>query len=383
MTDLLKRTLTEQAQSAEPPALDLDGIVAAGDRRISRRRFTAVLGGGVLGAAAIAGGVSVGRSIDRRPVPTPFTERRPTYAVGSEIHYGQEVVSVAPHQVTAFVQTDAGFVFLDRENNIRVADGTGVRSLGKNTWSLTADDRGTLVGWVEGFDNHGESVVYDVAAGREVVRTAIGNEYGPGSLAVGPRIVAIDGDYAYFGTLDGLYRWNVAADKGELIADVAPDAVRTVTAGQMVYQVPDGPPRSASLTIGTTPTEARPVRFSGHQAFLSPAAKYVVTAPDDVRLGIQPSWADLQIFDVAGRNVRTPEAYQTLVFGQWLDEETFTAAGERRAEPSGPADLLKCSVRTGACEVVAHGFSTFTFSQTPPRITPFALPTGSPVRDLY
>jgi hypothetical protein len=387
MNELLRETLTERADGVEPPPLDLDGIVTAGNHRITRRRAVTVLGGAALTLAAVAGGVTIARSIDHRPAPAKlpaFTERRPTYALGGEIHYGSDVISVAPHRVSAFVQTDTGFVFLDETNDIYVADRAGVQSVGRSTWRLAAGHNGSLVGWIEGYNDHSESVVYDVAAGRELVRTAVGNQYGSGSIAISPRIVAIDGDHAYFGTLHGLYRWDVRADKGELIAEVPPNAVRTVVSGQLVYQRPLVQPTTGlGLAIGTTLTNAGGVKFNGQQAFLSPGAKHLVTQPDDVRMGIEPSWAGLQLFEVAtGRQSGLPYAYSTMVFGQWIDDDAFIAAGERRSAPSAEADLLSCSA-SGTCRVVAAAFSTFTFSKTPPRTTPFALPTGSAIYDLY
>ncbi|MGW1347545.1 hypothetical protein ACWCOV_41285 [Kribbella sp. NPDC002412] len=384
MTDLLRNMLAERADGSEPPALDLDGIVAAGDRRLRRRRVASVAGAALVTLAVVAGGITGVRMVsgpDDPPVAT-FTERRATYAIGSEIHYGQDVISVAPHKVSAFVQVDSGFVFTTEQGGVFVVTKDGVDRIepDNTTDRLTADDRGDLVGWVETHNNDSDSVVYDVAAGREVVRTAIGNDHGMGSIAIRPRIVAIDGGYAYFGTLDGVYRWDLKTDKGERIADGGPDTVRTVSDGQLVFQQP----RGISLAIARTVTASAPARFSGQQAFLSPGAKSLVTQPDDVRMGIEPSWAGLQAYDVAtGRQMMVPYAYDTLVFGQWLDDNTFTAAGERRNSPTDQADLLTCSTQTSACTVAVSAFSTFTLSTTPPRTTPFAVPTGSRIIDLY
>ncbi|MFI6676902.1 hypothetical protein [Kribbella sp. NPDC050470] len=389
MTDLLRDMLAEQAD-VEPPALDLDGIVATGDRRLRRRRVASVAGAALVTLAVVAGGITGVRMVsgpDDPPVAT-FAERRATYAVGSEIHYGADVISVAPHKVSAFVQVDSGFVFTTEEGGVFVANKNGVDRIepDNTTDQLTADDRGNLVGWVELRNNDADSVVYDVAAGREMVRTATGNDFPPGgSIAVGPRVVAIDGDTAYFGTLDGLYRWNVKTNKGELVAEVPPNAVRAVVDGQMVYQQPlTQPGPGIRLTIGTTLEDSGGPRFTGQQAFLSPTAKYLATQPYDPRLGIDPGWAALHVFEVgSNRSVGQPYTYSTVVFGQWLDDDTFTAVGEVRSSRSSQADLLTCSAETFACKVAAPAFSTFTFSTTPPRVTPFAVPTGSRIIDLY
>jgi hypothetical protein len=389
MNDLLRDTLAERAQSVEPAPLDLDGIVAAGNRRVTRRRALGVLAGAAATAAVAVGGATALRPRDPRPQPArpaPFGQRRATFALGNQIHYGDEIIEVGSHRIGAFVQTDAGFVFLDAGNDIYVTDRSGTRRLGKSAWELCADFRGNLVGWVEGFNDHNESVVYDVAAKRELVRTPIGNKIPPyASLAYRPRIVAIDGNTAYFGTLDGLYRWDIPTNKGTLMAKVSPVAVRTVASGQLVYLQPlNQRPKLNSLRVGPNLTTGTKTTFNGEQAFLSPGARYLVTQPNDARMGIQPGWASLQLFAVKGdRTGLRPRPYYTLLFGQWLDETTLTAAGVRAGGGGDVVDLLRWSAPSGVYTVVAPEFSTFSFSTTPPRRTPFAMPTGAPILDLY
>ncbi|HEY3511330.1 hypothetical protein [Kribbella sp. NPDC051137] len=376
MTDLLKDTLTERADSVEPPPFDLDEIIAAGDRRLTRRRALTIFGGT---AVALAGGGLAVAASRKRHLPPPFAERRVTYAVGSEIHYGDEVISVAPQAVIAFVQTDAGFVFLNAENAIHVVDRSGVRSLGKSTWRLVGD--GNRVAWVESFNDHVESVVYDVAARRELVRTGIGNKIPPNlSLAVSPRVAALDGNHAYFGTLQGLYRWDLITNQGELVAKLSPDVVRAVTAGEFVFQQPLNKFRPHTLAAARTVNATAPARFTGEQAFLSPAATYLVTQLDDAQPGIQPLWADLQLYEVAsGSRIALPNTYVTKYFGQWLDDTTCTLAGQR---PNRDVDLLVVDARTGAVRTAVPKFTKLSFSRTPPRTASIALPTGAPIIDL-
>ncbi|HZX04620.1 hypothetical protein [Kribbella sp.] len=384
MNDLLKETLAERAGSIEPPPLDLDAIIAAGNRRSSRRRALTIFGGTAVTLAG--GGLAVAASRKHHvppPVPTPFVERRPTYAVGSAIHYGSDVISVAPHKVNAFVQTDTAFVFLNQKNDIHVVDRSGVRALGKGAWSLTGGYGGTLVAWAEGFNDHYDSVVYDVAARRELVRTDVGNQIPPNaSLAYGPEIVALDGNQAYFGTLEGLYRWDLTTNRGERLARVSPVAVRAVTAGLFVYQVPlDQPGTGTRLTIAKTVNPSAAAEFvGGEQAFLSPTTKYLVTQPADARPGNQKLRAELHLFDTASRrSVALPDRYRSKFFGQWLDGTTCTIAAELR---SGDLDLLVVDARTGTAEVAVPKFTKLTFSKTPAYIASFALPTGRPVVDL-
>lgn len=384
MNDLLRDTLAERAASAEPPVLDLDAIIAAGNRRRSRRRALAVIGGTTLTVAG--GGLAVAATRNHHvppPVPTPFVERRVTYAIGSAIHYGADVISVAPHKVNAFVQTDTAFVFLNEKNAIHLADGNGVRALGKTAWRLTVGFGGTQVAWVEDFNDQYESVVYDVAAGRELVRTGIGNKIPPNvSIPYSPQIVALDGNQAYFGTLDGLYRWDIAANHGERLARVSPVAVRAVSAGQFVYQVPlDQPGIGIRLTIAKAVSSDAPLRFVGsEQAFLSPTAQYLVTQPDDARPGSRPLWAALTLFDTTSRKpVDLPGIYQNKFFDQWLNETSCTIAATLE---SGELDLIVVDARSGTAKVAVPKFAELTFSKTPAYTASFALPTGRPVVDL-
>lgn len=388
MNDLLRDTLHERADASQPPPLDLDGIVAAGNHRITRRRALGVLGGAVAAAAVTIGTATVVRPRDTQPQPAkpaPFTQRRATYALGDSIHYGDETISVAPHKVTAFVQTDAGFVFLNASNAIHVADRTGVRSLGKSSWELTTGFQGGLVGWVEGFNDHNETVVYDVAAGRELVRTPIGNKIPAlASLVHRSRVIAIDGTTAYFDTVDGPYRWDVRANRGELLATVPTNVVRDVVAGQIVFQQPiDQRPPAVNLAIAETVSAEAPARFTGQQAYLSPTAAYLATQPDDARPGIQPLWAGLNLVDTtSGKPVKLPSTnYFSYYFGQWIDNETCTVAAEH-SERMGTVDLLVVNARTGATQVVAPRFAEQGFRTTPPRTAEFALPTGRPIIDL-
>ena len=101
MTGLLKDLMSDKAEHAGAPHLDLDAIVADGDKRVRRRRV--VTGAGV--AAAAAAVIAARRRRPRRsstpasrdPVATsPIGDRtsassQPTYAVGSTIHYGDHV----------------------------------------------------------------------------------------------------------------------------------------------------------------------------------------------------------------------------------------------------------------------------------------------------
>lgn len=397
MTDLLKDTLTQHANGAEPPGLDLDSIISTGDRRIRRRRAVAVLGTAMVTLAVLATGLTVAKTLgpDPAPVALPFAERRATYAIGSDIHYGRDVISIAPKKIIAFVQTDAGFVFTAAgDAGIFLADGKQVRRLGKGPGELgelTAATQGNLVGWVEGFNDRYESVVYDVEARRELVRTDLGNKVPPNlSLATAPRIIAIDGDYAYFGTLKGVYRWNLKTGQSQpLIEPLDPRAIRALTADRYLLDAhPEQPTGTAMLTLKDLPGNKIKGTYPGKQGYLSPSAKYLLTGANDPQR-ITPPPTDLKLFDTT-TGKQLPLAHPNhprLIFNQWLTDDTFTAAGVRLTpqlvNPGSPVDLLTCSTKTLTCQVTTPNISDLTFTTTPPRTAPFTLPIGTPIRWLY
>lgn len=391
MTDLLKDTLTERAAGTEPPDLDLDAIISTGDRRIRRRRTLAVAGTALVTLAVVVTGLTLTKPGDEQqpaPVAKPFTERRATYAIGSEIHFGADVISVAPDKVSAFVQTDAGFVFAATgKSGVFLADGKQVRRIGTDDGPgelapLTVSTDGSMIGWTNWSEKH-ETVVYDVVADREVLRTAFGNKGLPTASSIrSPYVIAIDGDYAYLGTLGDNYRWNLKTGAHEKVSNGG--AVRTVSAGQYLYQRPlVHPTGGTSLAVGGVPSDSAGTPFPGNEGYLSPTAKYLLTATKDPQR-IKPSPVGLRLFETAtGKDLPfTHTGHPRLIFSQWLSDETFTAAGSSQA-PNSAVDLLTCSTRTLSCETTVPAFSTLTFRKDPARIPPFALPIGTPIFWLF
>ncbi len=398
MTDLLKDTLTEHANNASPPALDLDAVISTGDRRIRRRRTVAVLGTAMVTLAVVATGFTVLKPAPdgTAPVATSFSERRATYAVGSDIHYGSDVISVAPRKVHAFVQTDAGFVFTTTDSGLFLANGNQVRRLGEGPGqlgTLTAATGGNLVGWIDSFNDRAESVIFDVGTRRELVRTALGNMIPPNvSIATTPRIIAIDDGYAYLGTLRGVYRWDLNTGENQLLLNsYDPRAIRALSANRYVLDPhPEHPtgPDPAVVELRDLPGKNLKGTYPGKQGYLSPSAKYLLTGTNDPSR-ITPPPTDLKLFDTTTRK-QLPLAHPNhprLIFNQWLTDNTFTAAGVRtdpkRFVASKSLDLLACSTETLTCQVTAPAFSTLTFTTTPPRTAPFTLPVGTPIYWLY
>ncbi|MDX6262204.1 MAG: hypothetical protein QOH84_3892 [Kribbellaceae bacterium] len=389
MTDLLKDTLTERADRAQPLPLDLDAIISTGDRRLRRRRVVAIAGTAMVTLAVLITGLTLIRPATDQPAPAsiPFTERRATYAVGSEIHFGRDVISIGPKKVNALVQTDSGFVFTAAgEPGLFLANGKQVRRIGTGpgNGALTVAGDGNLVGWVETFEDRNESVVYDVAAGRELVRTPIGNQRGPLFDPVDqPRIIAIDGDFAYLGTFRGVYRWDLKTGQAQTVGkNISPDAIRTVVNIRHLYQVPlIAPDDGTSLALADNPSDGTGRPYPGQQGWLSPTADYLLTAPNDPQ-HITPPPAALRLFqtDTGKELTLSHPGHPRLIFSQWLTNDTFTAAGLRTTAPNSPVDLLTCSLNSLTCQTTTPAISTLTFTETPTGTTAtFTLPIGTPI----
>jgi hypothetical protein len=361
MTGLLKDIMDERADRAPVPSLDLDAIIQTGDRRVRRRRVVA--GGGVAAVAtAVIAVVAIGpgsfdlrgdkaEPVDTPPAPSEFLHQVPVYASGTEIHYGdRKVVSVAPHQLDSFVVTNAGFVFTTSDNAVFLADGDEVTQIGmladtNYPQKVVAGYDGPYVGWVDGSSAVPTFVVYDTATRQEVVRTEDGSDPG-GQLDDFTRsaMIAIDGATAYWHNSQGVIAYDISAGTSTVFQPRASvEWLNDVVGGVYATQTIEG----EAIHVGTNPT-ARDPYFVRGLATLSPSATRVVIEHDDVE----------QVFDVASGDDVTPDhaGYPYVVFGQWIDDDTFTEFGLTQAELDNDPrdvsfDLLTCSVSAGGCNV--------------------------------
>jgi hypothetical protein len=371
MTGLLKETFTEEAEAIGDPNIDLDAIVATGNRRIKRRRLASVITA-VAASVAVAGGGLVavqhfGTGQDAQVATGgPLTERRPTWASGKEIHFGTDVIRV-PVAVASFVQTNADFVFTSADGSVyRVGDVSGATKIGKGSKShqVAADAEHGVVGWVDATRPVPEFVVYDLEAGREVARTATGNKRGS-ATAEPPRVAAIDDGIAYFGASDGLRRWNLATGAGELIRPkAAPSFLIAAEAGQLVWANPVGDDND--LGVGTDVNATDPTHFDGWHGSLSPQARYLLTDKAD-RVGV----VDLR----SGKSAPvTIPGYVLIAPTQWKDDHTVYAVGFR--DETSPLDLLTCTIKPPTSATCTPALRNF--APPPSRTSPTQFPNGVP-----
>ncbi|WP_112238919.1 hypothetical protein [Kribbella monticola] len=379
MTGLLKETLTERAGAVQEPHLDLDAIIGTGNRRIRRRRSTAIAAVAIASALILAGGVVTARHLadSAQPaggVPT-FKERRPTYSTGDKIHYGRDIIKVGPEKISSFVQIDTGFVYAADSGAVYFTDGSGDgRSDAKlgtgSSGDLAADDSGTLVGWV---DDNGpatdEFVLYDVGTRHEIARTTLGNEKKPVEEGLIPQVLAIDNDMAYFAANDGLRSWDIGDGKGTLLkAGALPSELSDAANGKLAYPVIQ--PGGAIEGIGVARTLGpRNVIVPGaiDSANLSPDAAHVFTESTDT--------SRLFRSDGSGE-IKLKSDHALLVQAVWLDNDRFVTLGIKTLESpeKNPLDLVTCSVRTATCTTAVKAFSPYPPDDGNP--PPFQIPTG-------
>jgi hypothetical protein len=358
MTGLLKDLMEERAHHADAPALDLDAIISTGNRRVRRRRVVAGGAAGAVAAAVVAALVINPTSFNLRgdkaePVQQPpahqFAEERPTYAAGTSIHYGSDVIDTAPYAASVFVQTDDGFVFTDG-NAVFLADGDTVEQIGVSDMSfgdvLAADDTGPYVAWVDTSASPApELVVYDTAAREEVGRTA------EGSLPVTKGAVpdefqvtmaqAIDDGVVYWHNSDGVQAYDIASGESTTIKAGASSAwLFDVQSGVLSRSSFD----DLAVTVSDDPNAQEP-NFQGRFGSLSPDGSMVATTDAE----------KLHIFSVSSPSddlLPTLPDHPYVAFNQWLDSDRFTLLGNRSPDsPDTTYDLLTCSISDQACEV--------------------------------
>ena len=366
MSELLKDVMNQQATEAGEPEVDLAAIIATGDRRIRRRRVAVgVVATAAVVAAAVAGPAVIDHDALSRhrtpPATGGFETRKPTYAIGSTIYYGNDAIEVSPHTVTALVQTDDGFVFTSPKGDhqdVYWTDATTTRRIGETSAAdtpgtvLAADDSGPYAAWVDtGGTPAPEFVVYDTSTGKEVARTSEGNK--PVADQADefdlPVVHAIDGDTAYWHSSAGTVADDVKSGKQQLIKPhTSPSYLFDVSAGVFAHASFDDLATVVSRDIAAT----KPFVPGIGEPLLSPTAAYVATTPQqstsiwDVNLGT----------DVTPKPLR----FETALLTQWVSPDSYVAVASQDSNLyTGPVALVECSVADGSCSSVNADIGRF------------------------
>lgn len=371
MTGLLKDVLDEQANDLGAPSLDLAAIRRDGARRVRRGRVT----GAAAAAAAVAvmaGGVAlVDPFADEPGVATaPASPRQLSYAVGNEIHVGDEVIETA-EPVRSYVLTDTGPVWTTPDGDVmmRLHDGRDV-FIGQTStdgYYLKADDTGTLVAWMQFSPGAPpDLVVYDTAAYQEVLVTSEGTREGMGAFRDARDVAyvyAVDGRSVYWHNERGAVLTDVDSGESTVLGEANGFTIGDVADGQLAYTpVLEGSEAAEAVTrVGPSLTEGLEIPHSGNP-YLSPDAGYVSFEASDVMV----------VVDTATGEEVTPElpGYEYKVVYTWLDDDTAAVFGIESLggdSTTVPLDFLACDIPTGECTKVSSAQVT---------MGDFALPVG-------
>jgi hypothetical protein len=364
MNTTLKDMMSARADAAPGPNLDVDAAIRKGRRRLWRNR---AVGGTAVCAAAAALAVTAptvlpdGGSSDVGWAGGIGERLAATYATGSEIHYGDQTVDVAPQDVSSFLQTDDGFVFTTPGHGVYFTDGGVPEQIGQGdlTGKLVADDAGGYVAWVDDQAQPlPEFVVYDTGSQSAVVRTSKGIEPGMGTAvdSNSPAVLALDGHTVYWHDAHGIVAWDLTTgDRQVVLPGAASDELQDAAAGRLLrYDVGAGANGLTDLVVSADPRATQP-RFPGLGGTLSPNADYL--ASQTIGGGGDSATSELVVSDVAsGDNVTpTTAGYRNVVVAQWLGDDAFAAAG---ITADGSVDLLNCSIPRGSCDIAAADVGT-------------------------
>lgn len=347
MSELLKDVMNERADAAERPHLDLEAIVATGDSRIRRHRMAGAFAGT---AAVVTIAVTAATLIDtdRSPGTTQpaasvgaFEQRTTTYSAGSVIHYGDQLIDVAPHSISSFVQTDDGFAFTDADGAVFTADGSSVERVGATNQPygtlLAAGDDGSYVTWMDA--DASAFKVYDMAARREVASVPQPPQPPRAGEFEQLAVLALDGSTAYWHTADGVVGYDIEARQSTVVKVGASTLwLADVADGVLARSSFD----DQSITVSADPDAKGPTVPGYNHAMLSPDARYVATDPQDSE----------QVFVSADGREVTPvaEGYSFTAVVQWIDNDSYVALGIPRGNAEDePFDLLTCSIPAGSC----------------------------------
>ena len=354
MNGMLRDLLTERADAAGSHDLDLQDLIAQGERSIRRRRGVAL--GGTVAAVALTVGASfaLAQTGDRatspvgpQPTHSPSTVDAPpdttdgsrplTYGVGGTIHYGDRIIEA--EDAEGLFVFDDGLAVLTRSDGgtggtlLFFTDGdSDPVEVARGIEMLTAGKVGSLLVWLDGDD----VVIYDVHVRGVVARVPLNG------LRLANPITPLE---------DAVY-WTEYDDS----------TATSLRDGQLVrYDLSTGnrTPASEADYRAETRTAASPILVIGSPASRNPAEDFTVI---DSRLEFDTDaqGARPPVFVAAtGERLRVsvPDQYDgmTLDLFQWLDDDRFALVANSSVKRAPIGDLLVCRISAGECHTVASG----------------------------
>ena len=351
MNGMLRELLNERADAAGSHDLDLQDLIAQGERRVRRRRRVA------LGGAAAAVVLTVGASFalvqtgDRAPSPvgppptdSPSTadvspdttdgSRPLTYGLGATIHSGDRTIEAAEDAGGLYVFDD-GLAILtgrddaDRNNRLYLVDGSEQVEIARGIERVTVGEVGALLVWLDGDD----VVIYDTDTRSVADRLPLN-----GRLLINPITVLEDAAY-----------WH------EYVEDTATTEGRDRL---IRYDVATGTRTRASEAVYRAETRTAPLLVVGSADSTDGVEDFTVV---DSQLGVDSgSGAPEPVFVAAtGERLRVsvPDGYdgESMDVFQWLDDDRFALVADGGVKNAPIGDLLTCSISAGQCRTIATG----------------------------
>ena len=343
MTGLLIGVMHEHADTLPAPDIDLDAIVAEGERQVRRQR----LGTGLVAAARAGPKPPTARSVPRHlggeevsPASRgAFAEGSITYALGRHIYWDGHALDVG-RPVASYVATDNGFVYTSADGGVWLYDGTSSAWIGNAQDNrLRADDQGSLVSWVEtAEDGHARFVVYDAAAHARVAR--VDDEPADTSVSpdeAGAKVFAVDDGSVYWRHDAQLARYDIPSDRESVLAAEPGTEILDVSYGTLAFTAGTG--QGAGAAVAQTLDPEAPVVARASDVLLSPNARYLATQVGD----------DIAVYDLGSGEDVTPDTsgYPSAAVVDWVDPGSATVLGVRRTDDAGHAsgDVLRCDIR--------------------------------------
>jgi hypothetical protein len=354
MSGMLRELLSERADAAGSPGVDLHHLIAQGERRVRRRRVVAL--GGTAAAVALTLGASfvvVETGDDRTSPPVDPSTNNPTrtadvepdapgsrpltYGLGATIHYGDRTIETAEDADGLFVLDD-GLAILTGDdppkydNRLFITEGgSDPIEIAHRVRQLTSGEVGSLLAWLDG----GDVVIYDIQVRGVVARVAVRRQYSTG-----------------FTVLENAVYWHEYTE-GTVTTDGREDLVR--------YDVPTGTRTLASAAElrAETRTAVSPVLVVGSADSLTPAEGFTVV---DSQLEFETDAQGVAppvFVRATGERLRVgvPDGYdgELLSVFQWLDDDRFAVVAEGGVKRAPVGDLLVCRISAGQCRTVATG----------------------------
>jgi hypothetical protein len=364
MTEQLKTLMHEQAESVTFDDLDLDAMVREGDRR--RRSRAVVRGAAGVAAAAVVGVVVVtalgaGGGGDRAldPVGEPPAPAQVSWALGQQLHLGDEVIDVG-RDVRAYVRTSDGFLYTDPQGRVYSwSDGEGSEAVGRTSArrpELVSDLDMGQAAWIDTSGDQSTLALLD----RDGVREVRDDNRDLSS------VYALDAGTAYLLDDRGAFALDLASGRATVLDPEATgdDEILDAEDGLVAFNTPE----EGGTEIGTAPgTGVKLKEAYGSSGQFSPDGRWFSIDADEPKI-YDARTGERLTFDV-GRGFAT--GYE------WLDDSTIAMLAAPEPDNSAQAELITCQVPAATCETAAAQLGTFDELMA----QGFALPIGRAIDD--